>query len=426
MSKKWGGGPHGSPPIRKEICMNRWIGNGIRFLFLAFFIQNSQSHEILTANTKSLQQTDSSIRQMELRVQKNYKDYFGYSALGKLYYQKARLTGDIQWYPRAESALLKAAELNPAFPSVAIDLAEVYSAMHRFEEALKYADRAANASPENPEILAVLADASLELGDYEKTFIICARLLAIAPDDPSVLARQARLEELHGRPEKAAELIHSAIEKGKSQFLGRQQMAWFYARLGQLHALTGNWDEAQSSLNASLRLVPDYQFAVVALANLLEMKGKFNDAIHVLKESRVANVLPGAMITLGKLYAKTGNQKRSEQLFQAAEKLFTTSALHRSIFAREYAYYCAEQKKDLKEILQFAERDLLSRKDIAAYDLLAWVLYHMERFEEAAVTMEKALRLNTRNPELYRHATVIFRAAGRETEANQYASLMGK
>ena len=56
--------------------------------------------------------------------------------------------------------------------------------------------------------------------------------------------------------------------------------------------------------------------------------------------------------------------------------------------------------------------ELRTRKDVYAYDLLAWALHKQGRHQEASSAMQLALRMGTKDPQLVRHAEAIERALG--------------
>ena len=62
--------------------------------------------------------------------------------------------------------------------------------------------------------------------------------------------------------------------------------------------------------------------------------------------------------------------------------------------------------------MEFAQRELDYRRDIYAYDVLAWNLYRNGKLEEAREAVEKALRLGTKDAKLFYHAGMIYRRLG--------------
>ena len=365
---------------------------------------------------------DSSIRSMEQRIQSKQNDSFGYAALGKLYYQKARRTGDVVYYQKAESALQTAIRIRPDYLSALIDLASACAAMHRFQNALLYATQVAQKEPDHPEVLAIQADAYLEIGNYPKAMEMSRRLHAAFPSEPAVLARQAHLEELMGRPKKALEMIQEAVTIAKKSGLRGQNLAWYYARLGDLYFHTGDLGQAKDSFHQALKIFNNFYIALSGLADVYEAEGKVKEAIHLRQKVVALNNSPGAFMALGELLSKQGASKKAQDNYDRAENLLTGSPLHRAIYSRELVYLYADQEKNLTHALEIAQNDLTSRKDIGGYDALAWALYKNKRFGEAEAAMVEALKLQTKEPDFYVHAAPIFEASGKHEESKRYAS----
>ena len=63
------------------------------------------------------------------------------------------------------------------------------------------------------------------------------------------------------------------------------------------------------------------------------------------------------------------------------------------------------------------------RKDIYAYDLLAWSLYKNGKAEEAQGAINEALKLGTKDAKLFFHAGMIYHQLGANEKAREFLSL---
>jgi tetratricopeptide (TPR) repeat protein len=72
----------------------------------------------------------------------------------------------------------------------------------------------------------------------------------------------------------------------------------------------------------------------------------------------------------------------------------------------------ANHNRKLDESLKLASTELAVRKDIYGYDAEAWALYKNGRYQEAALDMDRAMKLGTREALLYYHAGMIAEAMG--------------
>ena len=79
-------------------------------------------------------------------------------------------------------------------------------------------------------------------------------------------------------------------------------------------------------------------------------------------------------------------------------------------FHRAWSLYLLDHDLRVNEVLGKAQQELLQRRDIYGYDLLAWALHKSGRNVEAAAAMKQALQLNTPDPLLLRHQAAIAQA----------------
>ena len=73
--------------------------------------------------------------------------------------------------------------------------------------------------------------------------------------------------------------------------------------------------------------------------------------------------------------------------------------------------------------LELAQRELDYRRDIYAYDLLAWNLYKNGRLDEARAAIEEALKLGTKDAKLFFHAGMIYSSLDAKAKATEFLSL---
>src|SRR5439155_285505 len=83
------------------------------------------------------------------------------------------------------------------------------------------------------------------------------------------------------------------------------------------------------------------------------------------------------------LYAKTGRDFLARVNYDMVEK----TARDATDFDRELALFYCDHDRQLPRALDLARRDLGARKDIFAYDALAWALYKNDRPAEAEPAM---------------------------------------
>jgi tetratricopeptide (TPR) repeat protein len=124
----------------------------------------------------------------------------------------------------------------------------------------------------------------------------------------------------------------------------------------------------------------------------------------------------GVRFNLGSSYERLGQFEEAEQEFEWIIDKEPENAL-----ALNYlGYMYAEKGIKLEKAMKLIERALLIDPDNGAYlDSYAWVLYKMERYEEALVQMNKAVQNDSDDPAIYDHQGDIYLALNQEDLARK-------
>ena len=88
-----------------------------------------------------------------------------------------------------------------------------------------------------------------------------------------------------------------------------------------------------------------------------------------------------------------------------------------SVYDRQLVIFGADHQRGLHDALARARAELAVRGDIYGHDALAWVLYRLGRFHEAAAHAKAALALGTPDPRIAYHAGLIASARGDDVQA---------
>ena len=94
--------------------------------------------------------------------------------------------------------------------------------------------------------------------------------------------------------------------------------------------------------------------------------------------------MPEYAAALGEVYEKVGNPEQARRQYELVEYIGKLTALNQALYNRELAYFYADHNLKPKEALELARRELDYRRDIYAYDVVAWNLFRNGNFEEAA------------------------------------------
>ena len=218
------------------------------------------------------------------------------------------------------------------------------------------------------------------------------------------------------RPEAAARLVSRAAASSREE--GAPDAEAFYDfQLGDLHRATGDLVGAEAAYTASLAALPEYVPAMNGLAAVLAATDRRDEAIQLLERATARLPQPELVAALGDLYALSGQSMRAADEYRLVDGIARLSAATGSVYDRQLVIFSADHERGLHDALSRARGELAVRADIYGHDALAWVLYHLGRFDEAALHAEAALALGTPDPRIAYHAGLIAAARGEEGQA---------
>ena len=327
--------------------------------------------------------------------------------LAALYLQRGRETGDFADYRRAEDWAGHSLALRVAHNAGAyVVLASALLAQHRFTEALAAA-RALNArDPDVPSHQALLAEIELELGRYDAARVLFDSLARTPPPhDLAIAPRLARWAELTGRTDVARRLLeHALADAQASRELPREQLAWFYLRVGDFDLRHGRLAQADYALRAGLTVFPGDYRLLAALARLEAARGHWQRAIAYGQDAIAAVPDPATFGVISDAYTALDDTLNAAQYAKAMEVavLGQPGQWHRA-----WSLFLLDHNRRVPEVLARVQAELATRRDVYGYDLLAWALHRAHRDHEARVAMVRALALGTDDPQLRAHAAAI-------------------
>src|ERR1044071_286829 len=125
---------------------------------------------------------------------------------------------------------------------------------------------------------------------------------------------------------------------------------------------------------------------------------------------------------LGDIYTLTGRRERARQQYELVEYIGRLNEINNILYNRELAYFYADHDIKPREGLELALRELEYRRDVYAYDVVAWNLYRNGKSAEARTAMDQALKLGTQDAKIFFHAGMIYSSLGEKAEAKESLS----
>ena len=220
--------------------------------------------------------------------------------------------------------------------------------------------------------------------------------------------RLARWAEIEGQPDKARRLLHATLVNAmKTNGVPKEQMGWYWLRVGDVEFRTAHYREADSAYIAGLAIHPDDYRLLSALARSAAIQKKWPQAIEYGERTIGISLDPSTLGTLSDAYAAIGDTAKSAEYAHVLDVavLKQPGAYHRawSLFLLDHDRHVATVSRKIRE-------ELKTRHDVYAYDLLAWCLHKEGRDAEATRAMTLAMREGTKDPQLTYHASEIGRA----------------
>lgn len=365
---------------------------------------------LANAGRYSSTHTDNLIRQLQEQIKQNPNYPLTYTRLGAAYLQKARETGDPNYYAKAETALSRALELQPDDFLAMAQMGSLSLSRHEFAEALGWARQAQAISAENVLIYGVMGDALVELGQYQQAEETFQSMVDLRPDLSSY-ARVSYIRELYGDLDGAVEAMQWAVQAGGPN---AENTNWVRVQLGHLYFNRGQLREAERMYQQALEVNPGYAPALAGWGRVLAARGRYHDAIQRYQSAVKYIPLPEYVTALGEVYeaaGKPGLAQEQYDLVRAIEKLAAANGVNSDL---EMALFAANHphRQDPGDVVARARIAFAARPTIYAADVLAWALYQAGDYAEARSYSEQALRLGTQDALLFFHAGMIAYQSG--------------
>lgn len=355
-----------------------------------------------------LERHDADIAFYERRVRADPIGARDRARLAALYLQRARETGDYGDYRRAEALARRSVALRTSHNAATYSLlATALLAQHRFLEALEAARALAARDPETVSARALVAEIELELGRYDAAGAAFASLWA-KRHELAVAPRLARWAEIRGDTGLARRLLAGALTEAlRRPDLPREQLAWFYLRVGDQALRTGRLADAEYAFRTGLDVFPADSRLPAALARLASARGHWRDVL-VWGDRALAGVPdPATFGLVSDAYAILGDTARAGEYARAMEIAVGGQP---GQWHRAWSLFLLDHDRRVDEVLAKVSAELETRRDVYGWDLYAWALHKEHRDAEASRAMAQALAQGTRDPQLLNHAAVIARA----------------
>jgi tetratricopeptide (TPR) repeat protein len=363
--------------------------------------------------------TDNLITHYQQLLRRNPRNAKAYYGLGDALIRKARETGDPGYFNRAEEALKKTLDLVPQSAGAMRHLAYVFYSRHEFASAAAEARRSIEIDGTDGDAYGILGDALLEVGKYDQAKAVYAKMMQLE-DGLYARSRLAGLKSFRGDSAGAIADLEAAIAAGKEAKQPAESIAWAEWQLGSDYFAIGNLAKAEAYFQQSLQTYPKYYRALAGLAQVRGAQKNYGEAIELYQKAIAILPMPDYAAALGDIYSKMGRAKEAKQQYDLVEYIGRLSELNQVLYNRELAYFYADHDMKPQDGLALAQRELAYRRDIYAYDVVAWNLFKNGKLEDARAAIENALHLGTKDAKLFYHAGMIYYSLGAPAKAEKF------
>ncbi len=359
---------------------------------------------------------DPGLRFLEERVKGDPDDIVAQNQLADRYLAKMRVTGRLEWLPKARTAVEASlrsvpGEMNAAGLSAA---ARVALAEHRFAEAEKLAQHFTELRPMSASGWETLFDAQLELGAYAEAAKALEQLKLKGGDPVSVGSREAQWARIHG--EDAAIPLEAAIASLRAAPARRAQpdaLVWCLVQRGEVAFALGDFVTADRCYTEALAASPDDWRAQSHVAELRAAEGKYDEGLALLTKCIEATGRPELLQAAGDMELARQRPEAAKEWHDRALAAYRAS-LDRGekLYVHHLAGFYCDVRPQAADAVRLARADLAERQGIYAHAALAWALHLDGKMEEAVSETTAALATHTRDAHVLYQAGMIFTAAG--------------
>jgi tetratricopeptide (TPR) repeat protein len=236
------------------------------------------------------------------------------------------------------------------------------------------------------------------------------------------LARLAHFEATMGDAARADDLYAEAEDELTAKEM--RSFAWVELQRGLLDLAHGRHVEAGDHYARAERAYSGHWLTAEHQAELLGAQGRYDEAAALYQDIVGQVAKPEIWQAFGELLTVMGERERAQSWLAKALAGYLDPARRGAVhYYHHLVDFYADVLKDGAEAVKWARMDIALRDNFSTQAALAWALYRDGQFEDALHSISRALGSGARSAHLFARAAVIYRAAGRAAEAENYAKL---
>lgn len=310
-------------------------------------------------------------------------------------------------FEEAQEPLLRAAEVLPESPELALDLGIVHQRLGRWPEAARELERAVALAPEEARAHFNLGVVYGHLGRLEEGVAALQEALRLRPGYAEALYNLGVLQRRQGELEAAVASLGKALELEPGA-------AEVHAALGLTHRRRGRLDEAEAALRRSLELDPADAAVRTDLAITLAQADRLEEARRELEAAVARDPFHAeAHYNLGLVFTRLGRREAAMEAYRRAVEADPGHARARNNLAILLA-----ERGELEEARRQLEAAIEAEPGYAEAHLNLGVVHDGAGRPEAALAeVERAVELAPEEPRFHHALALLYAARGRRADA---------
>ena len=362
----------------------------------------------------STAQIDQAVKVWSANLAKEPRDFFSATTLASLYYSRGRLSGDLADEQRALQFAQSAVSIAPTEPGGRAMEAAILYYLHDFAGANATAAAVYRDDPTQLGALATMADATLELGDVAAARADYVKLSTLA-SGTAVDIRLARLAFVTGRAGDGLALAIRAREEATRDLAagGTADLGFYQYAVGEYARTAGDAATAKAGFAAALAVRSTDLGALVGLARIEAYQGDTTTAIAEVGKAVAIAPQPESVALLGDLLARAGDAAGADKQFATVRFIEKLGEVQSTVYDRVILRFELDHGGASDALLAKAQASVAARPDYTGYDTVAWALYRLGRYDEAADQITAAAANGAGDARLIFHKGAIELAQGK-------------
>jgi tetratricopeptide (TPR) repeat protein len=361
------------------------------------------------APVDSIARIDLSIEAWSKNLAANPHDFLAATNIAVLYQGRGRLSSDLGDYERSLEAARTALSIEPGHVPARLAEASTLVSLHDFTAAVAAADAVLTDHPTELAAVAVRFDAELELGRIDDASKDLSRLVEVG--GPAVKIREARLASVTGEPARALELASAARAAAIADEVA--SLGFYHYAVGEYARLAGDASTARAGFESALEERSDDIGALIGLARIDAFEGRGDAAIDGLRHATRIAPQPEALALLGDLLVSSdAADAEAAKAFDTIRFIERLGDVQASTFDRQLLRFEVDHGGVDDAVVARVQASVEERPDAAGHDLLAWTLYRLGRYPDAAASIADARSLGADDARVRFHDGAIRLALG--------------